>query len=623
MSCAAPRSSGHRPARLRWLPLLLVLAGGPVVVAQTSRTATDLMGEALKWRARGQLSDAIRSLEQAVGAAPRAAQRTMAQFMLGDCLLEAGQAEAARAVYAELLSADLTDDERAEARYRLAQSLERLGRIDEARRLCREIARQHRGSSFAQLARLLEATLDRRSAPPSEYISAEEAAQVRAASPVKAPPPSAAAPTSAAPKAAAPARPASSRPDPLPDEEPDAGGPLPDETGADDEAVATAEPAPEKAPAPASVPAPTTRSTRGAGAGPAGVAAAPASSQASGRAEEPKAIAPPSRGAPPSSPPPAPVGFPADLLRFPPTTQAEREALASEILQAQEALQRSPEAPDNDTLLFRMASATARFGEHLEACKTYDRLLTQFPSSQYVEEAYYEAIRLRAYLKVYKPVVEWGETFLQTFPRSSRGPAVRRLIAFARAQLQKPGAAPRPAAASGGPAAPGAAGSGASAASAAPAPRSARPGASRGKLADDPRYQEAKRRVAAERYSLALRDFEALSRLYPDDPAIWWDLALVQVQQERHGEAEVSLNRLLALDPNNQDARSLLGYCHYQRKDYQKAADVYGQTGESSAASGEGLTFFDPQNAAKRMQQSRPKARPAASAAQTHQGEEP
>ncbi len=109
---------------------------------------------------------------------------------------------------------------------------------------------------------------------------------------------------------------------------------------------------------------------------------------------------------------------------------------------------------------------------------------------------------------------------------------------------------------------------------------------------------------------MALRDFETLSRAYPDQPVIWWDLALVQVQQERYGEAETSLNRLLALDPENKDGRSLLGYVHYQKKDFQKAAAVYEKTDES--ASGEGLKFFDPQNAAKRMQKTRPA--PAASA---------
>lgn len=583
----------------RWAVVALFLTLQVGGAEGAGKSATDLMGEALKLRASGRLAAAVTVLEEAVAATSSASQRTLARFMLGDCLLEDGKAAAARDVYKTLLTADLTDDEQAEARYRLAQCHDRLGETEEVGRLCRQITRQHAGSPFAQLARLLQKAAGAKAPPAATYVSAEEAART---------------PPATRPRPAAPAAPVR---EPAPA---DAGGPLPDELPAGEEPPAepeepVEEPLAEEGPAVVAAPAPPPAPSSAAGRpaakpAPAAVpAAVPAPAAAGVRRPAVEPAAPAPAPAPASRPgaarvtrpaPTVPAGAPADLLRFPPPSQEEREALAGEILSAQESLQRSPDAPDNDSLLFRMASATARFGEHLEACKAYDRLLTQYPTSQFAEQAYYEAIRLRAFLKVYRPVVEWGEAFLATFPRSARAAAVRRLVDFARRALAAPAAA--------------AAGS--------PAPAAKPSPGSRKKVEDDPRYQEAKRRMAAERYAMALRDFEALSRIYPDQPVIWWDLALVQVQQERYGEAETSLNRLLALNPENKDGRSLLGYVHYQKKDFQKAADVYEKTDES--ASGEGLKFFDPQNAAKRMQKTRPSsAAPAVKKTHPQEGELP
>ena len=124
----------------------------------------------------------------------------------------------------------------------------------------------------------------------------------------------------------------------------------------------------------------------------------------------------------------------------------------------------------------------------------------------------------------------------------------------------------------------------------------------------DPRYRQAKRRVADNRFSLALNDFQGLTDAHPDVPTLWWELALVQIQLQRYDEAEESLTRLLALQPDNQDARSLLGYVHYHQKDYNQAADDYRQAGSSE---NDGLKFFDPQTAARRMERSSKTAKPS------------
>jgi cytochrome c-type biogenesis protein CcmH/NrfG len=55
---------------------------------------------------------------------------------------------------------------------------------------------------------------------------------------------------------------------------------------------------------------------------------------------------------------------------------------------------------------------------------------------------------------------------------------------------------------------------------------------------------------------------------------------------------------MIALDPNNQDANSLLGYIHYRLENYEEAATAYEQAGEPE---GRGVNFFDAKTASQRM----------------------
>jgi len=588
--------------------LLSIVFAFPDKIFADKKT-TDLMGQALKLRASGQLDRAVKLLEEAIGNTRNDTQQSLALFMLGDCLLESGKSRKARGVYQILLKSDLTNDEQAEARYRLAQCFDRLGSPQGARRLCREIIQKYGESPYVQLARLLMKSTDARSAissPESPVYNAEpentpafakvltQSAETKVLQQTPRPAP---APPEAGTKPASRRRSLSpavktrgedavvSAEDSLPDEDPaseeirdepvDAAsvdGPpgsfqperyseTPDETP--DKALSQAQ---QKS-------------------------AVVAESVPARSAVLPKSLP---KNRPISATPPAGATT-KDLFDFGVLSLRQREALATKILQAQETLERNPHAPENDRILFTMASDTARFGEYIESCKLYDKLLSKFPSSPFVERAYFEAIRLRAYLKVYNAAIEWGGMFARTFPKSSFLPQVNRIVELSgRNNSNAKGVA------------------------------MGLPSKNAGaeKLSDpenDPTYKEAKRKMEAGRYALAQRDFMALLKKYPGSPHVHWNLALVQVQQEEYSMAEKTLDRLLEIDSENPDARSLLGYVHYQKKDFKKAADAYGKAG--GAPSNDGLNFFDSQNAANRLKLK--KNQPARTAGKIPEGEEP
>ncbi|HEY9070277.1 MAG TPA: tetratricopeptide repeat protein, partial [Candidatus Ozemobacteraceae bacterium] len=284
-----------------------------------------------------------------------------------------------------------------------------------------------------------------------------------------------------------------------------------------------------------------------------------------------------------------------DLLTLPPLSSDEREALATQILRDQEKIKADPSSSGSDEVLMRIAEATARFGEPVEACKTYDRVLTAFPKSKHIERAYFEGIRLRAVIGLRPAVAQWGEVFLRSFPKSRRTGDVQRLIAWARSTpVTGKKAAP----------------SSVSPARSAKAGGAASERSAKGEFdpESDPRFRQAKRRIADNRFALAMNDFQVLTDAHPEVPVLWWELALVQIQLQQYDDAEKSLDRLLALQPDNQDARSLLGYVHYHQKDYNQAAADYRQAG---ATESEGLKFFDSQTAARRMERSSKKSKPS------------
>ncbi len=626
------RRTASSAAGWRRLLLAAVVAAvfgiAPPAVDAAGKGATAFMEQAIKQRSAGDLNGAIRNLRKAVETAENPFQVSLARFMLGDCLMEAKKPADASEIYTSILDGNPAEEEQAEALFRLAQCSKSMGDLAGMKKFCRQIISNHSDSPFAELAGLL-----------SKSAAAEQAASealTAAASPAGTPVETGSTETVAAPAPSTRPVPVyegvdqetiaamQSRSHPQPEPEPK---PEPESKPAEP----TPKPAPEPVKPPKAVVEPELPDESPAPAEPAAKTVSPARSrpsEAPAPAPEPadqavqaqaKARTALPREAPREvavSQTPEPrrperrgssgemTGI-ADLVALPPLSGEEREALATQILQDQEIVKANPTASGTDEVLARIAEATARFGEPVEACKVYDRILTEFPQSKLIERAYFEGIRLRAALGLKPMVSQWGKVFIDTFPKSRRADDVRRLVAWADRTASREGSPRRPADRVKKPAAPVKAGKRQEAAT-----TSSREYAPE----KDPRYRQAKRRIADNRFSLALNDFHGLTDAHPDVPLLWWELALVQIQLQRYDEAEESLTRLLALQPDNQDARSLLGYVHYHQKDYNQAADDYRQAGASES---DGLKFFDSQTAARRMERSSKTAKPSS----TREGE--
>lgn len=543
-----PESCRHACGRT--LLTLLVLMLGCALTCWGARP-TDLMSQALKKRGAGDLPGAITLLQTALAEAKTPMQRNLARSMIGDCLMEDGQFKAARGTFENILTDSPRRDEKAESLYRIAQTWSQEGNQAKMKAMCHRVIEEFPKSPFDTLARHLLGT------PVAVPEPAAPTRIVTTPKPVK----PATGPAPAAPKA--PAEPVKQLPE-----------------------FQTAKPAPAKTAA-------TTRPT---------VAAAAVSVAATQEMTRPS-VGPVAAQTVRNLPRPvaAPIVVPSvssphelnRLLNLGVISSEERAELATKILRRQNRLKEHPQDPQTDLTLFHLASETARFGELLEACKLYDRLLSQFPSSPHVEDAYFEAIRLRAILRAYRPVLDWGSVFLETFPSSLYKNRIDILTAHAQQQLaaqnqSRPASAPARKAAVG------------QAATQRPSPKKS---ARDSKIVELPRYQQAKRRMSEEKYGLALRDFQALTVEYPQEPLLWWELALVQVQQEEYKDAEESLGQLLILDPAHEEGRSLLGYVLYRRKNFQKAAQAYQTTSEEARPTKKGLTFYDAGQAAKRLRQ--------------------
>lgn len=257
-------------------------------------------------------------------------------------------------------------------------------------------------------------------------------------------------------------------------------------------------------------------------------------------------------------------------------TNANKDQLVAEILQLQDNLNANP----TDKSLFDLAQKTLAFGETLEACKLFDRLLSEFPNSSLTEESYYHAIRLRAALGVHEAVLSWGKVFLATFPASEYADQVRALLIYSK----KKGLVDL---------------------SSAIVSKNVQTASQKlddsDRLKQDSNYIEAARKMKDGRYNLALIDLNNLARQYPQASQVWWDLALVYVQFENFPAAEKAVTKMLAIQPDNEEGNSLLGYIHYRLEDYQQAASAYDKAGTPK---GNGINFFDAQKAAERMKKS-------------------
>ena len=283
-----------------------------------------------------------------------------------------------------------------------------------------------------------------------------------------------------------------------------------------------------------------------------------------------------------------------EILRVEPVSDSERDNLVSKILSYQDKLKDGEKGPGKDKVLFDLAEATFKFGELLEACKTYDKILSLYPASPLVEDAYFQSIRLRAILGVHQAVVEWSRAFNITFPESKYKQKIAALVSYSQAggkvQLAK-----KSSASSSGSGKSGKQTSGKTAAS------SGGVSAANADLKASSMYQNAVKKMNDGKYSAALEDLKILASKFSDSSQLWWDTTLVYVQLEEFKQADKSIRKMLLLDPENSDANSLLGYIQYRLENYDEAASAYEQAGESE---GEGVTFFDTKTASERMKKS-------------------
>lgn len=545
----------------------LTCATSPVYA---SRKATDMMSEALKQRAAGNLGEAISSLEYAAEQAGNVVQQNLARFMLGDCQLESGRYADAARTFSALSESVKSGEEKAEALFRLLQANSGLGNQGRVNSIFAQLKRDHGRSPYCELAKSFMKTQgfkEEAASPEPEKKETLQPVVAAKAEPEK--------PTPVAKKAEPATKPAKPAPVAAIEADDDI---LPDERPQPDHEITEMEeaPPPEEKPVARPEPAKTTK------------AEVPA--RVSSQKERPAAASAPAiAGKGMKKADPQTATLLRSILQVETAAGSAKDELVSRILGLQDSLKDGPEKAGMDKVLMDLAEATTGFGELLEACKTYDKVLTHHPASPLVEKAYFQAIRLRAVLGVHEAVVGWSKAFLAAFPASEYRSQVRALVEYSQAGGQldlSAGGSPVPATATvkGGSGARSAAGADTSSANAA--------------LAADSQYAAASRKMKDGKYTLALVDFNRLAKKYPDAPQIWWDAALVNVQLEDFKKAAVAINRMLELDPGNQDANSLSGYIHYRLENFEEAASAYDQAGEPE---GRGVNFFDAKTASERM----------------------
>ena len=516
---------------------MTLILGGMLLFADSTYASktTDLMSGALKQRSSGNLNSAIKDFKKAVDSAPTILQRNLALFMLGDCQMEAGRYSEAVTTYSELSKKATTADERAEALYKMMEANSNIGDSKKVSESYAELKKKYSKSAYFEIA---TAFMKAEKIMESEYtgsIAVEEPKKQE---------------KSKAKTAKVPAKTESRK----------------QETKVKEEEPTNKKT--EKASKNATVKAETKKSAK--------------TREASVKKLDAKTTA-----------------LLEDILYIEPLSDSERDSLVSRILSYQDKLKSNEKGPGKDKVLFELAGATARFGELLEACKTYDKILSLHPTSAYVEEAYYQAIRLRAMLGVHQTVVEWARAFNITFPKSKFQKQITALTAYSQAggNVQiTPNGGSKPDSSKNG-----------SKYVASDSKKTSDESESTGNSGIDAvndalkasaLYKTAVKKMNDGNYMSVLGDLKVLAGKFGDSSQLWWDMTLVYVQLEEFKEADKSIRKMLLLDPDNSDANSLLGYIQYRLENYEEAASAYENAGE---AEGEGVTFFDAKTASERM----------------------
>ncbi len=516
---------------------MTLLLGGMLVCgssAYASKT-TDLMSSALKQRSSGNLNAAIKGFQEAVDGAPTILQRNLALFMLGDCQMEVNKYSDAVTTFTELSKNGTTSDERAEALYKLMEANSNLGNSDKVNAAYNELKKKYSRSAYFEIAKA--------------FMQAEDIMDSEYNGPIVVDDPK----TNVEEKTKADNK----------------------ATAVDSKPVVASKPADNK-------PKQTAKPQE----------AKPAKQNTAPKAQTAIAAS-------------KPTGKKLDamttavleeILYIEPLTDSQRDELVSKILGYQDKLKDGEKGTGKDKVLFDLAGATAKFGELLEACKTYDKILSYHPASPLAEQAYYQAIRLRAMLGVHQTVVEWARAFNITFPNSPYKRQVAALVAYSQAggkvQMNPTGKAASK-----------------TSSKTASAKSSNKSGANNGSgygdvesanaaLKASSMYQGAVKKMNDGNYQSALGDLKVLAGNFSGSSQLWWDTTLVYVQLEEFRSADKTIRKMLQLDPDNSDANSLLGYIQYRLENYEEAASAYENAGE---AEGEGVTFFDAKSASERM----------------------
>ena len=519
---------------LRFLTLLLIYILFCSNFSYASKT-TDLMSAALKQRAKGNISAAIKGFKQAVDEAPTLLQKNLALFMLGDCQMEASKYDEAVVSFGELSKKATTANERAEALYKLMEAYSNLGKYEEVDRAYSELKKKYPQSAYREIA---DAFMKAEEIMDSDYSGSivledkqeQEIKQEQAKVDVK------------VKKETSKADSKNKKSD----------------TKASSKESAKPVKADEAKPNKTEVAKQSNKTNEN------------QKTSISGKKLDSKTTA-----------------ILEDILSVEKVSDSERDNLVSKILSYQDKLKDGEKGRGKDKVLFELAGATAKFGELLEACKTYDKILSLHPTSTYVETAYYQSIRLRAILGVHQAVIDWSKAFNSTFPNSKYKKEIAALVSYSQAggnvQLSKRNASAKSASNT--------------------KKESGKTSSVKAEDADaalkaSSMYKKATEKMNEGKYSAALDDLKVLASKYSNSPQLWWDTTLVYVQLEEFKEADKSIRKMLLLDPNNSDANSLLGYIQYRLENYDEAASAYEQAGESE---GEGVTFFDAKTASERM----------------------
>lgn len=483
--------------------------------------ATDLMSQAIKSKSAGNISNAIIQLKKAIQASNNSMQKSLALFMLGDCQIEMNHLTNAAKTFNQLLDSVKTSDEKAEALYRLLQVETMRNRKKAAQKYFSKLKNTHRHSPYFELA---ESFLKARGIAAS--VNQVTSSRTNSS------------PQTTHKKVASKAIPqkkvitfSKTAPVQKTIKKPDKEKPDPEKT------TVAATPKPQ--------------------------------SDKKSQSETKQSLSPQK----------------AALLKQSLNigSSSNKEALIPQILSLQDGLKKNQGSENADKILFELAGKTAQFGETLEACKLYDRLLNEYPSSSYVEKAYYQAIRLRAILGVHQAVLSWSGAFLAAFPGSEYTDNIKALMFYSKHQgkVNLSNAAPLPA-------------DSVSTTSSAKNDQSTA-------LKKDSRYIQATRKMKDGKYNLALADLNLLEQDYSQASQLWWDKALIYVQSEKFSDAEIAVKKMLRIDPKSEEGNSLLGYIQYRLEDYHGAAGSYDRAGESK---GQGVNFFDGKRAAERLKKS-------------------